>query len=123
LCAGAANAQVSIFGKDPKFAVMLKSVDSKCKSLTDPYDFPRSKVGIWLQICASRRASSVCFGLSELAQTEWLGALIRASKKARILAAKTRTEFVVIRDGKLVREIPEIKENEAEYRPNGEDKQ
>ena len=43
-----------------------------------------------------------------------LGALIRASKKARILAAKTRTEFVVIRDGKLVREIPEIQENEAE---------
>ena len=52
-----------------------------------------------------------------------LGALIRASKKARILAAKTRTEFVVIRDGKVVREIPEIQENEAEYRPNGEDNQ
>jgi hypothetical protein len=51
-----------------------------------------------------------------------LGALIRASKKARILAAKTRTEFVVIRDGKLVREIPELQEDEdQESRPNGEE--
>jgi hypothetical protein len=35
-------------------------------------------------------------------------ALIRSAKKARELAARTRTEFVVIRDGVLVREIPEI---------------
>lgn len=35
-------------------------------------------------------------------------ALLRASKKARALAARTRTEFVVIRDGRLVREIPDL---------------
>ena len=33
-------------------------------------------------------------------------ALIRAAKRARELAAQTGTEIVVIRDGKLVREIP-----------------
>ncbi|MBX3149919.1 hypothetical protein KF728_07225 [Candidatus Obscuribacterales bacterium] len=35
-------------------------------------------------------------------------ALTRASKRARLLAARTRTEFVVVRDGKLVREIPSL---------------
>lgn len=35
-------------------------------------------------------------------------ALTRASKRARLLAARTGTEFVVIRDGKLVREIPKL---------------
>jgi hypothetical protein len=33
-------------------------------------------------------------------------ALIRAAKRARELAQQTGTEFVVIRDGQLVREIP-----------------
>lgn len=33
-------------------------------------------------------------------------ALIRASKRARELAQQTGTEFVVVRDGKLIREIP-----------------
>ncbi len=33
-------------------------------------------------------------------------ALARASKRARKLAEQTGTEFVVMRDGKLVREIP-----------------
>lgn len=33
-------------------------------------------------------------------------ALVRAAKRARELAAQTGTELVVIRDGKLVREIP-----------------
>lgn len=37
-------------------------------------------------------------------------ALTRASKRARLLAARTRTEFVVVRDGKLVREIPSLDE-------------
>lgn len=35
-------------------------------------------------------------------------ALIRAAKRARQLAAQTGTEIVVIRDGKLVREIPKL---------------
>ncbi len=35
-------------------------------------------------------------------------ALIRSAKKPRELAARSRTEFVVIRDGVLVREIPEL---------------
>lgn len=34
-------------------------------------------------------------------------ALIRAGKRARKLAKQTGTEFVVIRDGKLIREIPQ----------------
>jgi len=33
-------------------------------------------------------------------------ALARAAKRARELARQTRTEFVVMRDGKLVGEIP-----------------
>jgi sensor histidine kinase regulating citrate/malate metabolism len=33
-------------------------------------------------------------------------ALIRAAKRARELAQQTGTEFVVVRDGQLVREIP-----------------
>lgn len=37
-------------------------------------------------------------------------ALIRAAKRARQLAAQTGTEIVVIRDGKLVREIPKLEE-------------
>jgi len=39
-----------------------------------------------------------------------MAALIRASKRARKLAQQTRTEFVVVRDGKLVREIPPLDE-------------
>ncbi len=34
-------------------------------------------------------------------------ALIRAAKRARELAQQTGTEFVVVRDGKLIREIPQ----------------
>ncbi len=34
-------------------------------------------------------------------------ALVRASKRARKLAEQTGTEFVVIRDGQLVIEIPQ----------------
>ncbi len=34
-------------------------------------------------------------------------ALIRAGKRARELAAQTGTRIVVVRDGKLVREVPE----------------
>lgn len=37
-------------------------------------------------------------------------ALIRAAKRARQLAAQTGTEIVVIRDGKLVREIPKLEQ-------------
>ncbi|MDZ4836806.1 MAG: hypothetical protein SGJ27_23745 [Candidatus Melainabacteria bacterium] len=37
-------------------------------------------------------------------------ALIRASKRARLLAAQTGTEFVVMRDGKLVSGIPKLDE-------------
>ena len=33
-------------------------------------------------------------------------ALARAAKRARQLAKQTGTEFVVVRDGKLVREVP-----------------
>ncbi len=36
-------------------------------------------------------------------------ALVRASQRARELAAQTGTEIVVIRDGKLVREVPPLK--------------
>ncbi len=35
-------------------------------------------------------------------------ALIRAGKRARLLAAQTGTEYVVMRDGKLIREIPRL---------------
>ncbi len=35
------------------------------------------------------------------------GALIRASKRARQLAQQTGTELVIVRDGRLVREIPQ----------------
>ncbi|MBX9724685.1 MAG: hypothetical protein K2X81_24990 [Candidatus Obscuribacterales bacterium] len=41
-------------------------------------------------------------------------ALIRASKRARQLAAQTGTEFVVMRDGKLVREIPKLEQPEQD---------
>jgi len=34
-------------------------------------------------------------------------ALVRAAERARELARQTGTEFVVIRDGQLVREIPQ----------------
>ncbi|MBP6744061.1 hypothetical protein KA344_02460 [bacterium] len=37
-------------------------------------------------------------------------ALLRASKRARLLAAQTGTEFVVMRDGVLVREIPKLED-------------
>jgi hypothetical protein len=40
-------------------------------------------------------------------------ALIRAAKRARQLAAQTRTEYVVVRDGKLVREIPELENTDS----------
>ena len=33
-------------------------------------------------------------------------ALLRAAKRARLLAQQTGTEFIVVRDGKVVREIP-----------------
>ena len=41
-------------------------------------------------------------------------ALIRAAKRARQLAAQTHTEIVVIRDGKLVREIPKLEQSDKE---------
>lgn len=34
-------------------------------------------------------------------------ALIRASQRARKLAEQTKTEYVFMRDGKLIREIPQ----------------
>ena len=37
-------------------------------------------------------------------------ALLQASKRARLLAAQTGTEFVVMRDGVLVREIPKLED-------------
>jgi len=37
-----------------------------------------------------------------------MAALIRASQRARQLAADTETQFVVIRNGQLVCEIPQI---------------
>jgi hypothetical protein len=37
-------------------------------------------------------------------------ALIRAAKRARQLAAQTGTELVVMRNGKLVREIPKLEQ-------------
>lgn len=43
-------------------------------------------------------------------------ALMRAAKRARLLAAQTRTELVIVRDGKLVREIPRVEEIEELYR-------
>jgi len=36
-------------------------------------------------------------------------ALVRAAKRAREIARQTGTEFVVMRDGNLVREIPQAK--------------
>ena len=42
-------------------------------------------------------------------------ALIRAAKRARELARQTGTEFVVMRDGQLVREVPKD-EAESEWR-------
>ncbi len=39
-------------------------------------------------------------------------ALIRAAKRARQLAAQTGTGIVVVRDGKLVREVPELEQSE-----------
>ncbi len=44
-----------------------------------------------------------------------LPALIRAAKHARELAARTQTEFIVIRDGKLVREIPPLDELQDDH--------
>ena len=44
-------------------------------------------------------------------------ALVRAAKRAKELARQTRTEFVVMRNGKLIREIPPLeieKENEKD---------
>ena len=40
-----------------------------------------------------------------------MAALLRASKRAREIARLTQTEFVVVRDGKLVREIPSLSES------------
>jgi len=37
-------------------------------------------------------------------------ALIRAAKRARVLAAQTGTRIVVVRDGKLVREVPPLEQ-------------
>lgn len=39
-------------------------------------------------------------------------ALLRAARKARELARQTGTEYVVMRNGKLVREIPQAEEHE-----------
>jgi hypothetical protein len=39
-----------------------------------------------------------------------VAALIRASKYAKQLAAETGTPYVIVRDGKLVQEIPELTE-------------
>ncbi len=39
-------------------------------------------------------------------------ALARASNRARKLAEQTGTEFVVIRDGKLVREMPKAEDKQ-----------
>jgi len=41
-------------------------------------------------------------------------ALLRAAKRARRLAQQTGTEIVVMRDGKLVREIPSNDEPTSE---------
>ncbi|MET3106143.1 hypothetical protein AAKU67_000621 [Oxalobacteraceae bacterium GrIS 2.11] len=35
-----------------------------------------------------------------------LGALIRAGHRARLLAQQTQTQIVVVRDGKIITEIP-----------------
>jgi hypothetical protein len=40
-------------------------------------------------------------------------ALLRASRRARELARQTGTEFVVIRDGKLIREVPPPAESQV----------
>ncbi len=41
-------------------------------------------------------------------------ALIRAGKRARELARQTGTKIVVIRDGQLVREAPQMENDETE---------
>ncbi len=46
-------------------------------------------------------------------------ALIRAAKRAKELARQTGTEFVVMRDGKLVREIPQPKVIKGRNEQNG----
>jgi len=44
-------------------------------------------------------------------------ALTRAAKRARRAAAQNGTEFVVVRDGKIVREIPKLQELDDECSP------
>ena len=39
-------------------------------------------------------------------------ALLRAAKRARQIARQTQTEFVVMRDGKLISEIPPLDEED-----------
>jgi hypothetical protein len=41
-------------------------------------------------------------------------ALSRAAKRARELARQTRTEYVIMQDGKLVREIPPLVEEKPD---------
>lgn len=45
-------------------------------------------------------------------------ALTRAAKRARLLAAQNGTEFVVVRDGKIVREIPKMEQLEKNSLPS-----
>lgn len=45
-------------------------------------------------------------------------ALTRAAKRARLLAAQDGTEFVVVRDGKIVREIPKLEQLDGESQKN-----
>ena len=52
--------------------------------------------------------SGSIFKLPDKDMQNALKALVRAAARAKELARQTRTEFVVIRDGKLVREIPPL---------------
>jgi hypothetical protein len=52
-------------------------------------------------------------------------ALVRAGKRARLIAAQTGTHIVVMQDGKLIKEIPvlseelkRVNESENEYKPD-----
>lgn len=46
-----------------------------------------------------------------------MAAMIRAGQRARNLAAQTRTYMVVMRDGKLIEEIPERAEQHESVKP------
>ncbi len=47
-------------------------------------------------------------------------ALARAAKRAKELARQTGTEFVVMRDGKLIREIPKPENTKRDNKENGQ---